>query len=215
MQASRGRGRPPGGGNTAEQARELLLDAAERSFVKGGYQASTMRAIAQEAGYSRAVIYRHFATRDEFLEALAVRVAERRVAQIVDRVDGAGDISELIVESLVIVATEIANDPLLAIISEGTPDGNVADLIAKAPSLVSMVTSLYESAFVAGGPGYAREGLRPTDAAHFVLSVALGLLLGIVPGTDDPAEVRRYITVFVLPALLADPPAARAVFKPL
>ncbi|RIT18669.1 TetR/AcrR family transcriptional regulator, partial [Mycobacteroides abscessus] len=28
--APRGRGRPPGGGNTAQQAQEQLLDAAER-----------------------------------------------------------------------------------------------------------------------------------------------------------------------------------------
>jgi hypothetical protein len=38
------------------------------------------------------------------------------------------------------------------------------------------------------------------------------VLLGVIPGIEDPATARRYIEVFVLPALVADPPPPRAVF---
>jgi AcrR family transcriptional regulator len=44
------------GGNTSEQAKQVLLDAAERSMLSRGFQASKMELIAQEAGYSRAAI---------------------------------------------------------------------------------------------------------------------------------------------------------------
>lgn len=210
----RGRGRPPGGGNPPEHARELLLDAAERSFRRLGYQASTMQAIAQEAGYTRGVIYRHFSSRDELLDALVVRVAGRKIAEIVARLQSATDPGDLVTESLVIVATEVGQDPLLRVISEHTEEGNVAALIAGSATLSEMITGQFEIGFVDAGH-YLRARLRPGDAAGFVLSVALGLLLGLIPGVDDADQVRRYVRVFVLPALVADPPPAGPVFTPL
>lgn len=210
----RGRGRPPGGGNSPGHARELLLDAAERSFAQRGYRASTMQAIAREAGYTRAVIYRHFATRDELLDALVVRVAGRKMADIATRLQPVADPGDLVTESLVIVATEVGRDPLLRVISEHTDDGNVAALIARSATLGEVLASQFEMGFHQAGD-YLRPGLRPGDAARYVLSVALGLLLRLVPGVDDADQVRRYLRVFVLPALVAQPPPAGAVFAPL
>lgn len=210
---ARGRGRPPGGGNPPEHARELLLAAAERSFARRGYRASTMQVIAREAGYTRAVIYRHFATRDELLDALVVRVAARKIAEITTRLQPAYDPGTLVTESLVIVATEVAHDPLLRVISEHTDEGNVAVLIARSNTLGELLAGLYEVGFQQAGR-QLRAGLLPADAARFVLSAALGLLLGLIPGADDPEQVRRYVRVFVLPALVNDPPAAGPVFVP-
>ncbi|MEO6793284.1 MAG: helix-turn-helix domain-containing protein [Mycobacterium sp.] len=245
----RGRGRPPGGGNPPEHARELLLDAAERSFGQRGYRASTMQVIAREAGYTRAVIYRHFATRAELLDALVVRVAGRKMAQIATRLHeatepggsarldegeaklepphepgGSARLDEgeaklgpphepgaLVTESLVIVATEVGHDPLLRVISEHTDDGNIAALIARSATLSAVLAEQFEIGFHEGGD-YLRAGLRPSDAARFVLSIALGLLLGLIPGVHDADQVRRYVRVFVLPALVADPPPAEPVF---
>lgn len=210
----RGRGRPPGGGNPPEHARELLLDAAERSFAQSGYRASTMQVIAREAGYTRAVIYRHFATRDELLDALVVRVAGRKIAEISSRLEPPHDPGTLVTESLVIVATEVGHDPLLRVISEHTDEGNVAALIARSATLGELLAGLYEMGFRQAGP-QLRAGLHSGDAARFVLSTALGLLLGLIPGVipvPDADQVRRYVRVFVLPALLADPPPAGPVF---
>ncbi|WP_409426369.1 helix-turn-helix domain-containing protein [Mycobacterium sp. SMC-11] len=207
----RGRGRPPGGGNPPEHARELLLEAAERSFARRGYRASTMQVIAREAGYTRAVIYRHFATRDELLDALVVRVAGRRMAEIAARMEPTAEPGELVTESLVIVATEVGRDPLLRVISEHTDDGNVAGLIARSATLSEVLAGQFEAGFAEAGE-CLRAGLHPGDAARFVLSSALGLLLGLIPGVHDADQVRRYVRVFVLPALLADPPPAGPVF---
>ncbi|OBG30709.1 TetR/AcrR family transcriptional regulator [Mycolicibacter heraklionensis] len=207
----RRRGRPPGGGNPPEHARELLLDAAERSFARRGYRASTMQVIAREAGYTRAVIYRHFATRDELLDALVVRVAGRKIAEITARLHPATDPGTLVTESLVIVATEVGQDPLLRVISEHTDEGNVAALIARSATLGELLAGLYELGFRQAA-ARLRPGLRSRDAARFVLSTALGLLLHLIPGVQDADQVRRYVRVFVLPALLADPPPAGPVF---
>ncbi|OBJ68250.1 TetR/AcrR family transcriptional regulator [Mycobacterium sp. 1274756.6] len=210
----RRRGRPVGGGNTAGQARELLLDAAERCFARYGYRASTMAAIAAEAGYSRAVIYRHFATRDALLDALVLRVAGRAMARIADRLAGVTDPGELAVESLVLVATEVGQDRVLGILSDRADAGSVADLIIGSAGLDALLVAQVGAAFEAAPAGYLRPGLTAADAARFVLSVALGLLLRLVPGVDDADQMRRYARVFVLPALLAEPPPAEPVFAP-
>ena len=74
-----------GDGNTAEQTREILLDAAERSFTVRGYRASTMESIAQEAGYSRAAMYRQFPNRQSLDDALIARTTQRHMTTILQR----------------------------------------------------------------------------------------------------------------------------------
>jgi len=42
-------------------------------------------------------------------------------------------------------------------------------------------------------------GLQAADLARFIIATSMSLLLGLVPGVEDPATVRRYLNVF-LPA---------------
>jgi AcrR family transcriptional regulator len=51
--------------------RQLLLAAAERTTAREG-RAVSLAAISQEAGVSRSVMYRHFASRDELLTEAAL-----------------------------------------------------------------------------------------------------------------------------------------------
>jgi hypothetical protein len=48
---------------------------------------------------------------------------------------------------------------------------------------------------------------------QYLIATALSLLLGINPGTEDVDVARRYIDVFVLPAIVSNPPQPRAVFR--
>jgi hypothetical protein len=48
--------------------------------------------------------------------------------------------------------------------------------------------------------------------AQYFISTSICMLLGVIPGTEDAQTVRRYIDVFVLPAIVAHPPKPRAVF---
>jgi AcrR family transcriptional regulator len=53
-----------------EEVRRLLLDTTRRLLVADGYQALSMRRIAQEAGYSATTIYLHFENKDALIHAL-------------------------------------------------------------------------------------------------------------------------------------------------
>lgn len=203
----RSRGRPVGGGNTAEQAKAVLLDAAERSILRRGYQASTMGVIAQDAGYSRAAMYQQFPNRQSLLEALVRRVTARHQEQILARLPSDLSLADLLVESLMIVATELIHDPLLKMLSEQTGEGTVGHLIATDPGLPQLV-----EAMIHGWQAEVRPGLRPGDVGQYIVSTALAMLLGVIPAGDDPETARRYLRTFFLPAVLLAPPDPGPVF---
>jgi AcrR family transcriptional regulator len=208
----RSRGRPAGGGITAEESKEAFLDAAERLFISPGYRASSMELIAKEAGYSRGSIYRQFPTRDSLVEALIQRVTQRHMAGILERLPSDAGALDVLVESTVIVATELVHDPLLKTIGDQSEEGTVGHMLANNAALVQMVEPVLEEMLASDGGDQFRRELRPKDLAQFFISTSISMLLGVIPGTDDPETVRRYIDVFVLPALLKHPPRPRAVF---
>jgi len=58
----------------AERTRELILDAAETTFLAQGLSRSTLADIAQAAGVTRGAIYWHFEDKDAVFDALLDRV---------------------------------------------------------------------------------------------------------------------------------------------
>ncbi len=62
--------------------REELLDRAERTLAERGLGALSLRELAREAGVSHAAPRRHFADRQELLDAVATRGFERLEAEL-------------------------------------------------------------------------------------------------------------------------------------
>ena len=61
-----------------ERNRGLVLAAARRVFLARGYVSASLDAIAEEAGFSKGVVYSQFASKaDMFLSLLETRIAER------------------------------------------------------------------------------------------------------------------------------------------
>ena len=61
-----------------EETRDQLLTAAARVFARNGFHATSLEAVAEEAGFSRGAVYYNFADKEElFLELLDRRCAER------------------------------------------------------------------------------------------------------------------------------------------
>ena len=67
------------------ETRALLLDAAERVFLRRGLQGSSVEEIAAEAGFTRGAFYSNFESKDElFVELLQDRVY-RQYAEMAER----------------------------------------------------------------------------------------------------------------------------------
>ena len=56
----------------------IVLRAARRAFLAGGFGAVSMDAIAREAGVSKATVYAHFGSKEELFGAVVADVAEQR-----------------------------------------------------------------------------------------------------------------------------------------
>ena len=70
---------------TAEERRSEILDAALTAFSRKGYHATSLDDIAREAGISKALIYEHFASKQELHADLIARNAR----ELTHRVAGA------------------------------------------------------------------------------------------------------------------------------
>jgi AcrR family transcriptional regulator len=67
--------------------RETLLQLATRSFATQGYTATTMRAIADQAGIEAASIYYHFASKEELVEVVVANGARSIVRHVQEHLD--------------------------------------------------------------------------------------------------------------------------------
>ncbi len=54
----------------APQRREQLIEVATKIFAKWGYNAATTAAIADAAGVTEPILYRHFASKQEMFVAI-------------------------------------------------------------------------------------------------------------------------------------------------
>lgn len=60
----------------APQRREQLIEVATRLFAKSGYEATTTAAIAEAAGVTEPILYRHFDSKQELFVAIVRSVSE-------------------------------------------------------------------------------------------------------------------------------------------
>lgn len=73
-----GRARPTG----RDEIYDAVLDAAERRFAADGPTGVSLREIAREAGVTYGLVHRHFGTKEQLIEQLLQRYAERWRAQL-------------------------------------------------------------------------------------------------------------------------------------
>ena len=67
-------GRPPK--DLAGDVKARILDAAQRVFLKRGYQSASLDEIAEMAPASKPTIYAHFAGKEALFEAVVARVID-------------------------------------------------------------------------------------------------------------------------------------------
>ena len=69
----------------AADRRAAILDAARSAFADAGYHETSLDAVAERAGVSKALLYEHFSSKRE----LYVAMLEMHVHELVERISGA------------------------------------------------------------------------------------------------------------------------------
>lgn len=65
-----------------ERRRPQVLDAALKLFLKGGYDGTSMQAVAQAAGVTKPVVYACFSSKDELFRSLLAREEELILSEV-------------------------------------------------------------------------------------------------------------------------------------
>ncbi|MBF6089011.1 TetR/AcrR family transcriptional regulator [Nocardia cyriacigeorgica] len=92
---------------------EALLDSALSAFLDFGIKRTSMGEIARRAGISPATLYRRFESKNDLVEAVSVREAQRFVADIDARVRTVEGTENQLVEIFVAFIAAIAGNELL------------------------------------------------------------------------------------------------------
>lgn len=78
----------------SEQTRALILETALRLFRERGYDRTTMRAIAEEAGVSVGNAYYYFASKEHLVQGFYDLIAEEHRRQLPDALAGKRDLGD-------------------------------------------------------------------------------------------------------------------------
>ncbi|MEV3932060.1 MULTISPECIES: TetR/AcrR family transcriptional regulator [unclassified Streptomyces] len=116
--APRRRGRPSRTGDaTGPDARTRILEAARTEFARRGYDKTSIRGIAKEAGVDAALVHHYFGTKDDVFAA-AVEVSFEPALVITEILDGpAQDMGERLARYFIGVwENPVTRAPLLAIV---------------------------------------------------------------------------------------------------
>lgn len=69
------------------ERREQLLGAAASTFLRGGFDGTSMEDVAAQAGVTRLIVYRNFASKAELYRAVLAGVTDRLAAEFADADD--------------------------------------------------------------------------------------------------------------------------------
>ncbi|AXK85778.1 TetR/AcrR family transcriptional regulator [Nocardia farcinica] len=165
---------------------EKLLESALSAFLDFGIKRTSMGEIARRAGISPATLYRRFESKNELVEAVSVREAQRFVEYIDKRVQTVEGTENQLVEIFVAFITAIAGNELLRRLLRTEPDLILPRLTTEAGPVLAV------------GRVYLAEKLREladTDidadlVAEIMARLALSLALtpdGLIPLADIDA----------------------------
>lgn len=97
---------PPAARLSQRERRAQILRAAAVAFARGGFAVTSMEDVAGEAGVTRLIVYRHFASKEELYRAVLERVAERLRDEFRAGREAARDGYAFAVRSILTVARE-------------------------------------------------------------------------------------------------------------
>ena len=193
----------------AHRSREAILDAAERQFLEGGYAATTIAAIAGEAGVSVETIYKAFGGKAGLVRAIYERgLAGRGPVPAYERSDAmreretdprtiarnwgalASEVSSLVAPILLLVRSAAAADPEMAALLEASDEERLERMRHHARYLAER--------------GYLRKGVivaEATDVLWTSCSLEIYEALVVKRGWSLP-RFAAFVADFMIAALL-------------
>jgi AcrR family transcriptional regulator len=188
--------------------RDALLDAAEQLLDAGGVEAVTLREVGSRAGVSHNAPYKHFASKEALLAAVAARELNRHAALLA----AGGQPPETVLRAMLhrYVESAIRYPNRFRLIfgrwTTGTPELDEAAGTAWRHLVATVSLAQQRGALPPGDPERVTALLRAT--AHGAADLALaGHLSSKGKGHADPDELVDDLLGHLRPGPLQTPPA--------
>ncbi|WP_037606888.1 TetR/AcrR family transcriptional regulator [Streptacidiphilus rugosus] len=186
-------------------ARERLFAAAERVLAREGPAGLTNRAVTEEAGCAKGLLYNHFADLDDFVARLVLDRFERIAAQVgpLPEQAGRGDVRENLAEAALTLLG--ANGPAIA--AAAVSRNGVAERVRQAWAEGAPGPGAVEDAMARYLAAEQRLGRIPADTDGAMLALALAgtvhhlLMHDSAQPADRQALIRRLVAALVPPPL--------------
>ncbi|WP_424448116.1 TetR/AcrR family transcriptional regulator [Microbacterium arborescens] len=186
---------PEPAGSKRDRTRALIVETALRSFRERGYDATTIRHIAAEAGVSVGTTNYHFASKNELVQEFYLRVQQDHEAAALPRLEQTRDLRE----RLAIVfhtgldqlapTHEHAPEFLTAAVS---PRSSINPLSPESDASLAIVEGLFRAA-VEGSDHRLPADIAAALPGALVLTHLLLAMYWVYDDTTDQAKTRRLL----------------------
>jgi AcrR family transcriptional regulator len=182
-----------------DPAEVRVLDAAKLCCERWGLAKVTIEDIANEAGVSRATLYRMFpGGKDILFEALRVRDIEDFFTRLSAHLDGATDFEDLLVRCVMHATHELRADQHLSLMLASEPGDTLGQLTVEGLPRIIRVATVFLAPLA---DGYLP---RPEAARLVELLARLVISYFLAPSEQvdlgEPDSARAFIQTFILPA---------------
>ncbi len=182
---------------SAEEARRLILDAAEARLCAAGPAGLRLQDVARDVGVTHPAVLHHFGNREGLVDAVVARGLQRLQADLVEALSGASETPDAVavLERVSAVLGDAGHARLLAWLLMSQPEGEAygtehtlgviaqavhagrEDIPLEEAQFVVLLAALTMFADAIAGPSMRRSlGLEEEHAARF--RAWLGQLLG-------------------------------------
>jgi AcrR family transcriptional regulator len=199
-----------------DRTRIRILNAAEACLSRDGIRRATVLGVAEEAGLSRAYVYRFFADKATLMSAALIRRDEQFWAAADERVSGAESFAGMVAEAV--------------LLSREQPLGTLAMRLAEAePLAYAEVMGTFVHEVVPGLAGFwvdqltraqvrglVRPDLDVEAAAEWAIRIVVSLVSvpGLAVNADDRSSLIAYLEKFLSPAFAVFPTVPSGKRKP-
>lgn len=164
-----------------------------------------MEDIAKEAGIARTILYRHFASKDELLQAVIVRHIDQRASALHAAIALEGPAGPLVLKALRAGITEPSADRVSESVLGVEVVHGTALLVATSPK-VAEAMNRYWVPFLehAESRGELRSGITINDAVRW-LTMIVFYFLTLPEMSPSPDQLENYLRTFVVEGIITPP----------
>ncbi|MCX5656605.1 MAG: helix-turn-helix domain containing protein [Planctomycetota bacterium] len=152
-----------------EQRREVIIRAARRVFVEKGFDGTTTRELAEAAGVSEALLFKHFPSKEALYGAIQISCFKEEGARMIERLEALAPSAS----TLVFLVHHMVSHML----AERVPDENERSFVR-----LVLRSLMDDGEFARVGLQTAVDGpVRPSSGAWFVNQMVAMVMIHLLP----------------------------------